>query len=66
MNKKHPYADWECWRPMQNLVFDEFKDIMRNGMIVISLNEMTTVFINLIVDFNRMQKMKLEQENKID
>ena len=59
-SRKHPYKDMECWKDMSKLVWDEFHDITRNGMIVISHDEMTTVFINLIADFNKMKRMQAE------
>lgn len=64
IKNKHPYKDMKCWAGMSQLVYEEFHDIERNGMIIISHDEMVTVFINLIADFNKMKR--LQSESRLD
>lgn len=59
MKKKYPKG---THGPMSHLVYDEFKDTMRMGVIVVSLDEMTNVFMNLLAEFMTFQKQRGQEE----
>lgn len=55
MQNKHAV---ELKKAMRGMVWDEFKDCMRHGVIVLSIDEMTNVFTNLLTEFIVFQKRK--------
>lgn len=47
-------------KEMQWIVYEEFKDCYRAGVIVVTREEMTNVFINLLADFLEFQRQTKE------
>lgn len=48
---------------MERLVWDEFKDTMRAGVIVVTVDEMANYTINLLVEFMRFKGMSTDHSD---
>ncbi len=48
----------ELHNKMKDMVYDEFLSTMKAGVIVVTVDEMTNVFVNLLAEFMEFQRVK--------